>query len=49
MEAARWAGLPGGMRTVLQQAVALGLSGLVLQRTAVRLQALLPPAVAEEA
>jgi hypothetical protein len=35
------------MRTVLQQGAALGLSDMVLQRTAVRLRALLPPPVAE--
>jgi hypothetical protein len=35
------------MRTVLQQAAALGLSDVVLQRTAVRLRALLLPPIAE--
>jgi hypothetical protein len=45
--AALWTGLPGGMRTVLQQAAALGLLDVVLQRTAVRLRALLLPPVAE--
>jgi hypothetical protein len=42
---AGWARLPGGMRSVLQQAAALGLSDTVLQRAVVRLQALLPPPV----